>query len=86
MMIWQLCKTQVAALLILAYIEIVYTREGWNLNRLTKKSNCNRFFDLSLTAANLAILFDGATACTVNLLDQVPRTVNLMLHLGMYVC
>ncbi len=85
-MIWQWCKTQVAALLILAYIEIVYTREGWNLNRLTKKSNCNRFFDLSLTAANLAILFDGATACTVNLLDQVPRTVNLMLHLGMYVC
>ena len=81
---WQWCKIQVMALLILAYIEIIYTREGLSLNRLTKRSNCNVIFDLSLVAVNTAIVFDGVTACTVNLLDSVPRTVNLLLHLGMY--
>lgn len=85
MMIWQWCKIQVMAILILAYIEIIYTRDGWNLNRLTKESNCNVLFDWALAMANNAILFDGATACTVNLLEQVPRWVNLLLHLGMYV-
>lgn len=84
-MIWQWCKVQVMALLILAYIGISYMREGWNLNRLTKRSSCNRFFDWGLVVADLAVLFDGATACTVNLPDRVPRTVNLLLHLGMYV-
>ncbi|MGN0963418.1 MAG: HD-GYP domain-containing protein [Clostridia bacterium] len=34
--------------------------------------------------ANFAVLFDGITACTVNLLTFVPRNVNLLLHLGMY--
>ena len=85
MMIWQWCKIQVMAIVILAYVEVIYTREGWNLNKLTKKSNCNAIFDWSLVTANTAILFDGATACTVNLLDRVPRLVNLLLHLGMYV-
>ena len=85
MMVWQWCKIQVMALLILACIEIIYTKEGWSLNRLTKKQNCNTLFDLSLVTVNNAILFDGVTACTVNLLDQVPRTVNLLLHLTMYV-
>ena len=84
-MIWQWCKIQVMAILILAYVEAIYTREGWNLNRLTKKSSCNAVFDWSLVTVNTAILFDGVTACTVNLLDQVPGTVNLLLHLGMYV-
>ena len=84
MMIWQWCKIQIMALLILWYIGIVYTREGLRLNRLSRKSNCNRIFDASLIVANLALVFDGTTACTVNLLDRVPRTVNLLLHLGMY--
>ena len=85
MMIWQWCKIQVMAILILAYVEIIYTREGWHLNKLTKKSNCNAMFDWSLVMANFAIAFDGTTACTVNLLDCVSRPVNLLLHLGMYV-
>lgn len=85
MMIWQWCKIQVMALLILVYIEAIYTREGLSLNRITQKSNCNAIFDWSLVNANSALLFDGATACTVNLLDQVPRWLNLLLHAGMYV-
>lgn len=81
----QWCKTQIMCLLILAYIEIIYTREGNSLNKITKTSNCNRIFDLSLGVANTAVFFDGVTACTVNLLDQVPRSVNLLAHFGMYV-
>lgn len=77
MMVLQWCKTQIICLLILAYIEIIYTKDGTNLNRITKKSNCNRIFDLSLVMANFAVLFDGITACTVNMLAFVPRSVNL---------
>ena len=85
MMIWQWCKIQVLAITLLAYIEINYTREGLSLNRLTRKNNCNKIFDWSLVVANLAVFFDGMTACTVNMLDQVPDIVNRLLHLGMYV-
>ena len=85
MMIWQWCKIQVMAILILAYVGLIYTRDGWRLNRLTRRSNCNVLFDWSLVTADAAVLFDGATACTVNLLERVPGWVNLLLHLGMYV-
>ena len=85
MMIWQWCKIQVMAILILAYVRLIYTRDGWRLNRLTRRSNCNVLFDWSLVTADAAVLFDGATACTVNLLERVPGWVNLLLHLGMYV-
>lgn len=83
-MVLQWCKTQIMAILILAYVEILYTKEGNSLIRLTKNHFCNKLFDASLTAANLALVFDGATACTVNLLDQVPQWVNLLLHFGMF--
>lgn len=73
------------AITLLAYVEINYTRDGLNLNRLTKKDNCNRLFDLSLVAANMAVIFDGITACTVNMTAQVPDIVNRLLHLCMYV-
>lgn len=84
MLILQWCKTQIMCLLILAYIGIIYTRDGNSLNRITKESNYNLIFDLSLVVANIAILFDGITACTVNLLEVVPQGVNLLMHLGMY--
>lgn len=84
MMIFQWCKTQIMAILILAYLEITYTREGYSLIRLSKRSYCNTLFDYSLTAANLAVVFDAITACTVNLLDSVSRGWNLALHFGMY--
>lgn len=84
MSIVQWCKTQIMAILILAYVEFIFIREGNAMNRLTKKSNCNPFFDCSLTAANFAVLFDGITACTINLTYFVPRSVNLWLHYGMF--
>ena len=84
MMILQWCKTQIMAILILAYVEIIYIKEGNNLIRLTRMYNCNKLFDGCLYASSFALFFDGVTTCTVNLLDRVPRWVNLLLHFGMY--
>ena len=85
MIILQWCKTQIMCLLILIYVGITYVREGNNLNRITKKSNCNHIFDLIFLVSELAVFFDGVTACTVNFLDQIPRRINLLAHWGMYV-
>lgn len=84
MYVLQWCKTQIMAIMILAYIEFVFIREGNAMNRLTRKSNCNPLFDHSLNAANFAVLFDGITACTINLTYFVPRSINLWLHFGMF--
>lgn len=35
--------------------------------------------------SELAVFFDGVTACTVNFLDQIPRNINLLAHWGMFV-
>ena len=85
MVILQWCKTQIMCILLLVYIGIIYIKEGNALNRITRKSNCNHIFDWFFVVSELAVLFDGITACTVNFLEQVPRTVNLLLHLGMFV-
>lgn len=85
MLLLQWCKTQIMSLLILSYIQIMYAREARSLDRVTKKSNRNFLFELSMITADIALLFDGVTACTVNLLKLVPRGINLLLHLGMYV-
>lgn len=81
----QWCKMQIKCLLILIYIGSTYIKEGNDLKHATKKSYCNVFFDVDFVVAEIAVLFDAITACTVNYLDQVPRTVNLLLHLGMFV-
>ena len=79
------CKTQIVCLLILGYVGIQFIREGNQLNRLTKRSNCNHVFDGFFIITEVAVLFDGITACTVNLLDVVPRYVNLLVHFGMFI-
>lgn len=85
MIVLQWCKTQIVCLLILAYVGIQFIREGNQINRLTEKSNCNRIFDWFFIVSEVALIFDGMTACTVNFLDQVPHWVNLLAHLGMFV-
>ena len=85
MILLQWCKTQVMCLLVLACVGITYIREGNQLNRLTRKVNCNVIFDAFFLVSEVAVIFDGITACTVNYLDQVPRIVNLLLHFGMFV-
>ena len=84
-MILQWCRMQIMCLLILVYMGLVFIKEGNSLNKRTQKSHCNKLFDLDFIAAEFAVLFDGITACTVNLLDRIPRMVNLLAHLGMFV-
>ena len=84
MIVLQWCKMQLLCLVILTYVGIIFIREGRNLNRLTGRSNCCKIFDAMFLMAVFAVLFDGITACSVNFLDVVPRTVNLLLHLGMF--
>lgn len=84
MVILQWCKMQIMCLLILIYVGYIYMREGFLLDRVTKKSNCNRIFDAMFIFADLAVLFDGVTACTVNFIDQIPRSLNLALHFFMF--
>lgn len=85
MEIIQWCKMQIMCLLILLYIGRTYIKEGNYLKKVTKKSYCNWFFDVYFVVAEIAVLFDAITACTVNYLDKVPRTINLLVHLGMFV-
>lgn len=79
------CKMQIMCLLIILYIGSTYIKEGNYLKKVSKKSYCNLFFDAYFVVAEIAVLFDAITACTVNFLDEVPRTLNLLLHLGMFV-
>ena len=85
MEIMQWCKMQIMCLLILMYIGCIYIKEGNYLKYATKKSYCNLFFDSFFIVAEIAVLFDAITACTINCLDQIPRTVNILFHLGMFV-
>ncbi|MDY3917525.1 MAG: HD-GYP domain-containing protein [Candidatus Limivivens sp.] len=85
MEIIQWCKMQIMCLLILVYIGRIYIKEGNYLKNATKRSYCNVFFDVNFVIAEIAVLFDAITACTVNYLEIVPRTINLAVHLGMFV-
>lgn len=85
MIILQCCKTQIMCLLILGYVGIVHIREGNNLKKISPKSSCNTIFDAFFIVSELAVLFDGITACTINFLDVIPRTANLLLHLAMFI-
>ena len=85
MIILQWCKMQVMCLLILAYIGIIFMREGNQLNRISQNVNGNPLFDVIFIVSEMAVLFDGITACTINFTDQVPRIVNLLLHFCMFI-
>ena len=68
-------KLQVGCLLISMFFIVTYIKEI-----LDKKVKCNRIFDGLLVVAPWAIIFDGATAWTVNHMEVVPGWLNLMLH------
>lgn len=85
MILLQWCKTQIMCLMILGYVGIVFIKEGKNLNAISPKTTCNRVFDIFYIVSEVAVLFDGITACTVNYPDTVPTPVNLLMHWGMYV-
>ncbi|MGN0424016.1 MAG: HD-GYP domain-containing protein [Acetatifactor sp.] len=84
MEVLQWCKMQIPCLLILGYVGVNYIREGRQLKRVSNKTYNNPIFNVMFVLSVMAVLFDGITACTVNFTDKVPRVVNLVLHLGMF--
>ncbi len=71
------CKLQIGCLLIILYIAFVYSKERRRFGQKHKIS----IFDGMLSLGMLEVLFDGATAYTVNHLDTVNSTLNRILHL-----
>ncbi len=75
-------KLQIGSLVVVSYIGLLYLRERM---RYPQRKAPGIFGGL-LVLGILTILFDGATAWTVNHLDTVPSLVNRLLHLGFLMC
>ena len=71
------CKLQLGCLFILVYIAVVYLK---GCKRYQKKLSAT-WFDELLVLAIISVIYDGATAITVNYLDVVPVILNRILHM-----
>lgn len=71
------CKLQIGCILIITYILFVYVEEC----KRFKHKNKFTAFDMMLCVGFVAVLFDGLTAYTVNHLDEVNATLNMILHM-----
>lgn len=81
MQIFIYAKTQIACLVILLYMAYLYIVEGCYLNKIRRYNDCNFIYDFLFTIGELALVFDGVTAVTVNYVTKIPLEVNLILHL-----
>jgi len=70
-------KLQMACIVIILYIIIVYVKESKKQGLLKKIKP----FHLLLVSGLVSVLFDAATAYTVNHIEQVGETWNMILHL-----
>lgn len=68
-------KLQIGCMVVVIYFIVTYFRESFN-----GKMQYNKFYYVLLAIAPFAIFFDGATAWTVNHLDRVSHSMNLLLH------
>ena len=68
-------KLQLGCLIVVSYFIIAYIKKTYD-----EKVNCSPLFDAMITVAPWAIIFDGATAWTVNHMDVVPGMLNKILH------
>lgn len=75
-------KLQLGCMLIVLYIAGVYYKERVRFKQKIKWG----LYDGLLFVSILAVFFDGATAYTVNHLETVDATLNLMLHLAFLLC
>lgn len=75
------CKLQIGCLISLLYLALVYLRQ---LKKF-KYSLHDSFFDEMLALGIFSVLFDGATAFTVNRLDVIPSSLNMILHLLFFI-
>lgn len=71
------CKLQICCLLIILYVVLVYFGE---LKKLKKRHKFS-FFDGLLILSIVCIILDGITAYTVNHLENINGTVNIILHI-----
>lgn len=73
----EFCRLQIGCLAVLLYIALIYSKE-YKHRRLSFK---NTLFDEMLALGIISVIFDGATAYTVNCLDTVNPVLNTILHL-----
>ncbi len=70
-------KLQIGCLVFVLYIAFVYLRETGHRTGVRRSLH----FMVLVVISVVNLIFDGATAYTVNHLDSVPRALNLVLHL-----
>lgn len=75
------CKLQIGCLISLLYLAFVYLGQLKKFKYSTRDS----FFDELLVLGIFSVLFDGATAFTVNRLDVIPSSLNMILHLLFFI-
>lgn len=68
-------KLQTGCMVIVVYVILIYAYET-----AKKDVGCNKIYDALITVAPWAIFFDGLTAWTVNNMDKVSKTFNLIAH------
>ncbi|MBP3569929.1 MAG: HD domain-containing protein [Lachnospiraceae bacterium] len=71
------CKLQIGCMLIILYILFIYCKECIRYKQKHKFS----VFDALLVVGIFSVFFDGLTAYTVNHLEQVHPTLNMLFHL-----
>ena len=70
-------KLQIGCLVLVLYLELIYI---WQTTGKNAKVSCNPIFDALMMIVPSLIVFDGVTAWTVNHLDIVPVSLNLVFH------
>ena len=70
-------KLQIGCLVLVLYLELIYI---WQTTGKNAKVSCNPIFDALMMIVPSLIVFDGVTAWTVNHLEIVPVSLNLVLH------
>lgn len=70
-------KLQIGCLVLVIYLELIYI---WQTTGKNAKVSCNPIFDALMMIIPCLIVFDGLTAWTVNHLDIVPVSLNLVFH------
>ena len=73
----EFCKLQIGCLAVLLYVALIYSKE-YKHHHVNLKGT---LFDKMLVLGILSVIFDGATAYTVNHLDTVNPVLNAILHM-----
>ncbi|MGN0666523.1 MAG: HD-GYP domain-containing protein [Huintestinicola sp.] len=74
------CKLQIACLVLLMYVGLLFIKQGNKLNKRMGRELCNKQFDMLFIIGEATVVFDGITAYTVNHMDSVPELVNDAAH------